>query len=216
VPGPFCEVHPARDSAAINRLAGFTAGRDCRDDYHAVATRRERPQWDSHGPGSRRVESDRNRLAQRRSRAPVSAVGFGWRVSFEVGNETAGFVERQLEVEPAVRDARSGDVGPDAGEVAAVSGGVWNTIVLPKARHGCPEGDRACHSCRQAAASDERAPTVHQRSALARLNIEHRHHPGSDRLRPQDRILLFSEPTVKLRRTANAEFASPRDSPKLS
>jgi hypothetical protein len=90
-----------------------------------------------------------------------------------------------------VRDARSGDVGPDAGEVAAVSGGVWNTIVLPKARRGCREGDRACHSCRQAAATEERAPPVHQRSALARLNIEHRHPPVQIRCAPRAASCCF-------------------------
>jgi hypothetical protein len=184
VPCQLCEVHPAGHRSAVNRVAGFSAAGVCREDYHAVSTRRERPEWDSHGPRSRRMESDRNRFAERRPRAPVSAVWVGWRVSFEVGNELAGFVERQLEVQPAVRDARSGDVWPAGAEVAALSGGVANTVIA-KGERGYPEGDRAHHSCRDGAASDKRAPPAHQPSAPTRLTIEHRHHPGSDPLRPR-------------------------------
>ena len=141
---------------------------------------------------------------------PSLGVWLRWRVLFEVGNELAGFVERQLEVQPAVRDARPGDVGPAGADVAAVSGGVANTVILPKGERGYPEGDRARHSCRYTAASDKRAPPAHQPSAPTRLNIDHRHHPVRSVV-PPGRIVLCSEPTATLRRHATDEFASPGD-----
>jgi hypothetical protein len=170
---PLCEVHPAGHGSAVKRLAGFTADGVGWEDYHALSTRRERPQCDGHGPGSRRMDSNRNWLAERGSRAPVSAVWFRWRVLFEVGNEPAGFVERQLEVQPAVGDARSGDVRPARADVAAVSGGVANAVILPKGERRYPEGDRARRSGRDTAASEKRAPVAHQPSARTHLDIEH-------------------------------------------
>jgi len=76
------------------------------------------------------MESDRNPFAERGLRTPISAVWLRRWIPFEVGDESAGLVERQLEVQPAVRDAGSGDVGADAREVAAFSGGVGNAVIL--------------------------------------------------------------------------------------
>ena len=204
----LCEVHPAGHSSALNSLAGFRSDGVCRQDDHTVSTRRERPQSDSHSPGPCRMESNRNRLAKRSSRPPAAAVWVGRRVPFEVSDEPAGFVERQHEVQPAVRDARSGDVGSAGADVAALCGGVVDNAVIRKGERGYPESDRARHNRRDTAASRKRAPPARQPSATARLNIGHRHHPGSHPLQALGPNALWSERTATLGANATDEFAS--------
>jgi hypothetical protein len=174
MPCPLCEVHPAGHSLAVNRVAGLSAHGVCWEDYHAVSTRRERPQCDRHGPGPRCMESDRNRLAERRSCAPVSTVWVRWRVSFEVGHESAGYMERELEVQLGLLDARSFDMRPSHADVAALSNGVVGNAVIPEGQRGQPKGDRACCSHRDTTASDNRTSHTHQPSRPIQLNVEHR------------------------------------------
>jgi hypothetical protein len=190
MPCPLCEVHPAGHSPAVNRVAGLSADGVCWEDDHAVSTRRERPQCDSHDPGSRCVESDRNRLAERRSWAPVSAVWVDRRVLSKVGHEPAGCMERQLEVQLRLRDARSGDVRPSHADVAALSSGVVGNTVIPKGERRQPKGDRARYR-RRDTASDKRTPHAHQPSGLTRPNIAHRLSPRFiSPLRPRGRNAL--------------------------
>ena len=50
-PCPLGEVHPAGHSPAVNMIAGLSADGVYWEDYHAVTTGRERPQWDWPDPG---------------------------------------------------------------------------------------------------------------------------------------------------------------------